>query len=483
MKRIAFLCVSLLMLVQAFVAQGANQERGKFRSINDRTVTIDPSIRHQLNEGWGVSLCWWANMCGRFDEQRIDSLIDWLVSPEGLNYNIFRYNIGGGDDPLWTNCPPHHMCYPRSGKGYRAEMEGFQDERGGAYHWDRDAAQIKVMRMIKEKRPDAIFEAFSNSAPWWMTVSGCCGGGVKATDDNLDPAYYQDFAQYLVDVCKHMKDAYGIEFATLDPFNEPVTDYWPAGGSQEGCHVSVEAQIAFLRVLYPVLQASGLKTVISASDETSVKQSIIDFEAYQKADVMKLVGQWNTHTYQGNAVEKLKLGRLAKEQGIRLWQSETGDGGRGIEGNLKMGRRLIEDIKCMEPAAWVDWQYVEERGDQWSLVKCDHIWGSYQRHANYYVRQHFSRYIPVGYTYIDVNDEEGLAAISPDGKTLVYVTLNASPVSRELTVNLPKGYKVKEAVRSTEQAYASSCTDYLQKGKVLTMTSPALSITTLVMEK
>lgn len=468
MKRITALFFSLLLLAS---------------SLQARTLTIDVNNRHQTNEGWGVSLCWWANMVGRFDEQRIDSLIDWLVSPEGLNYNIFRYNIGGGDDPLWTNCPPHHMCYPRSGKGYRAEMEGFQDERGGAYHWDRDAAQLKVLKMIKQKRPDAIFEAFSNSAPWWMTLSGCCAGNVKADHDNLDPAYYQDFAEYLITVCKHIKDEYGIEFATLDPFNEPVTDYWPAGGSQEGCHVSTRAQIDFIRVLYPMLKASGLNTVISASDETSVHQSIIDFEAYQKADVMQMVGQWNTHTYQGTAEDKLTLGRLAKEQGIRLWQSETGDGGRAIEGNLKMARRLIEDIKCLEPAAWVDWQYVEERGDQWSLVKSDHIWGSYERHANYYVRQHFSRYIPVGYTFVDVNDADALAAVSPDGKTLVLVTINPGHHTHDLTINLPKGFKVQQAVRSVQDHYGFDVNDFVQKGKVLSLSTPELSVTTLIFNK
>lgn len=445
--------------------------------------SIDVNNRHQTNEGWGVSLCWWANMVGRFDEARIDSLIDWLVSPEGLNYNIFRYNIGGGDDPLWTNCPPHHMCYPRSGKGYRAEMEGFQDERGGAYHWERDAAQIKVMRMIKAKRPDAIFEAFSNSAPWWMTNSGCCAGGVKATDNNLNPEYYADFAQYLVDVCVHMKEAYGIEFATLDPFNEPVTDYWPAGGSQEGCYVGTKEQIDFIRVLYPVLQASGLKTVISASDETNVGQSVKDFKAYVDADVLKMVGQWNTHTYSGTVSEKQELGKLSKQHNIRLWQSETGDGGRGIDGNLHLALRLIEDIKCLEPAAWVDWQYVEEGGDQWSLVKSDHIWGSYERHANYYVRQHFSRYIPVGYTFVETSDPNALAAVSPDGKQLVYVTVNAARHGVQINLTLPKAYSVSTCVRTEDGAMAKTCTSYSIKNGKLSFTEPAHSITTFVMTR
>lgn len=450
---------------------------------SSNVCNIDLNARLQTNEGWGVSLCWWANMCGRYSEQHLDSLIDWLVSPEGLNYNIFRYNIGGGDDPQWSHCQPHHFCFPRSGKGYRAEMEGFQDERGGAYHWERDSAQIRILRMIKAKRPDAIIEAFSNSAPWWMTLSGCAGGNRKASDDNLNPDYYEDFARYLVDVCKHFKEAYGIEFATLDPFNEPVTDYWKANGSQEGCHVSVEAQIAFLKVLHPMLKASGLSTVISASDETSVGQSLVDLHAYANAGILPMIGQWNTHTYNGSANDKRELSGYVGLMGVKLWQSETGDGGRGIEGNLKMALRLIEDVKILQPVAWCDWQYVEEAHDQWSLVKCDHIWKQYQRHANYYVRQHFSRYIPVGYTFLHTDSPNTLSAISPDGHTLVVVVVNATNDSKSMKISLPKGFSAQSCVRSSSEAFAQSVSDYQQRKQELAFAQPELSISTFIIKK
>ena len=453
-----------------------------FGSLSAKTFTIDLTQRQQTCEGWGVSLCWWANMCGRDSTQQLDSLIDWLVSPEGLNYNIFRYNIGGGDDPQWSHCQPHHFCFPRSGKGYRAEMEGFQDERGGAYHWERDEAQIRILRLIKQKRPDAVFEAFSNSAPWWMTISGCNGGNRRATDDNLNPEYFEDFARYLVDVCVHMKEAYGIEFATLDPFNEPVTDYWHASGSQEGCHVSTESQIAFLRVLAPMLQASGLRTCISASDETNVHQSVLDLQAYRDAGILPLVGQWNTHTYVGSANDKRELGALTRDLGIRLWQSETGDGGRGIEGNLKMARRLVEDVRLLQPAAWLDWQYVEEGSDQWSLVRCNHTWNRYERHANYYVRQHFSRYIPAGYTFVSADVPDALAAISPDGATLMLVVVHASADSAAISLQLPSGFRIAQCVQTTASAFARRLPDVPVRRSVASLPQPASSITTVVMK-
>ena len=63
------------------------------------TVVLQPEMTYQSLEGWGSSLCWWATQVGKWDEAKVDSIVDMLTSPDQLNMNIFRYNIGGGDDP------------------------------------------------------------------------------------------------------------------------------------------------------------------------------------------------------------------------------------------------------------------------------------------------------------------------------------------------------------------------------------------------
>lgn len=92
---------------------------------------VSPQVVRQHFDGWGVSLCWWAGQCGKWSDKKIDEIITWLVSPTGLNYSHFRYNIGGGDDPENRHCESHHMG---RGKGLRAEMEGFKDFSGDEYH-------------------------------------------------------------------------------------------------------------------------------------------------------------------------------------------------------------------------------------------------------------------------------------------------------------------------------------------------------------
>lgn len=443
---------------------------------------VSPATRRQAIEGWGVSLCWWARMCGGWSDSQIDKLVDWLVSPTGLNYNIFRYNIGGGDDPKNAHCDLHHMG---RGKGLRAEMEGFQDERGGDFIWTRDEGQRKIMLKIKEKRPDAIFEAFSNSCPWWMTYSGCCSGNVDGGKDNLKPEYYEDFANYLVEVCKHYKEEYGIEFRTLEPFNESMTGFWYANGVQEGCHFDVQSQIKFIKVLYPILQKSGLSTVISASDETNVGYGLDALRSYKNAGIIKMIGQWNTHTYQADDNTRAKVGALARSLGLRQWMSEVGSGGSGIAGNLNMAMKLMDDIRYMVPDAWVDWQYVEENNDQWCMVQASFSTpSSAKRVKNYYVRQHFSRFIKAGYQFVTALHRNVLCALSPDETELVLVAVNPTAMKAyhraDLRFCLPDASGISAYVTSESLNLGNFRSYTLNEDGRLDFTMPAMSVITLV---
>lgn len=443
---------------------------------------VNPLVVRQHFDGWGVSLCWWAGQCGKWSDKKIDEIITWLVSPTGLNYSHFRYNIGGGDDPLNRNCEPHHMG---KGKGLRAEMEGFKDSTEDVYHWDRDAAQRKIMLKIKEKRPDAVFEAFSNSCPYYMTYSGCCSGNADGGKDNLKPEYYEEFAHYLVDVCKHYKDEYGIEFKTLEPFNESATSFWYANGPQEGCHFDYESQINFVRVLEPILRESGLNTVISAADETNVGLAVEGFKRFISASADNLVGQWNTHTYSGSNVDRARFAQLAHQAGKDLWMSETGSGGSGIAGNLSMAQRLIDDMRYIQPEAWIDWQYMEEANDQWCTIRGSFADQTYSKVKNYYVRQQCSRFIKRGYDIITSLCPQSLAAVNAQRDTLVLVALNEGAatthiIDLSLFYDMPARSKIRAYRTSGNENLASALGSVKLDGSKILLNMPAQSITTLV---
>lgn len=445
-------------------------------------LIVNPAAERQMFEGWGISLCWWANMIGRggnWTEAKVDEVVEWLTSPEYLNYNVFRYNIGGGDDPEHRNCNQGHM---RSGKGERAEMPGFKMYEDSDYDWDADSAQTRILLKIKEKRPDAIFEAFSNSAPWWMTNSGCTAGAKNAGSDNMNPEYYEAFAHYLVDVCKHYKEAYGIEFATLSPFNEPSTNFWGCNGGQEGCHWSTTSMSNFMKVLAPVIKESGLNIKIAGPEEWDIATSVKDFKAFQNSGALECMGQINTHTYSANDKARNQLSALCADYGIRLVMSEVGVGGSGFEGNLQLAQKIIDDIRYIQPAIWTDWQYMEEGNDQWCMVQCGFKSAVYRRVNNFYMHQHFTKYIKPGYTFLTSTNSRTLAARNAEGDSLVIVAINPDAIDCDFSMDLSAYKSVSRpetALSSTANSYFNPF-DYELADKTLSFTLPGLTIVTFV---
>lgn len=400
---------------------------------NVQSVSLKLDQTHQTIEGWGSSLCWWAAQVGVWDETKVDSIVDLITSPEKLNMNIFRYNIGGGDDPSHLG---GHMV---KGKGKRAEMEGFKSSVDAPYNWNADKGQRILMLKIKEKRPDAIFEAFSNSPPYWMTFSGCVGGNIDPLQDNLKPEFYEAFCDYLLDVCKHYKSQYGIEFKTLEPFNESTSNYWYNLGSQEGCHFTPETQMKIIRILAPKLAATGLKTILSASDETNIASCIKVLKTYQSAgDILEKVGQLNTHTYSGTNSERTEAYQLIKSIGKPFWQSETGPSGKSktsFGSNLGLAQKLFDDMRYMKPQAWLDWQLMEENNDVWCLMQCNFSSQEYKIVKNFYVRMQVTRFIKKGYTLIETGNDETLAAMNPEKTELVVAILNKSDQLKPFSLN------------------------------------------------
>jgi len=470
------LLVSCFAIMASCMAQNSQTKEDIITQIN-----INHLQSYQTIEGWGSSLCWWAAQVGNWNEAMVDSIIDIITSPDRLNMNIFRYNIGGGDDPSHSG---GHMV---KGKGKRAEMEGFRASADAPYDWTADKGQRTIMLKIKEKRPDAVFEAFSNSPPYWMTYSRCAAGNVDPMADNLKPEYYEAFCNYLLEVCIHYKEQYGLEFKTLEPFNESTSSYWRDQGSQEGCHFTPETQMKIIRILFTKLQASGLHTVISASDETDIASFMKVLKVYQSAgDILGKTGQLNTHTYSGTNMERMEAHEMVQATGKPFWQSETGpSGGRrsNFESNLGLAQKLFDDMRIMKPQAWLDWQLMEEGNEVWCLMKCNFALQDYNIVKNLYVRMQVTRFFKQGYTIIETGNEEALAAMNPGKTELVVSIINKSDQPKSINIILSAFSKSGKKI----QAYRTSATENcLQisatavKNKALGYNAPGLSLTTFI---
>jgi O-glycosyl hydrolase len=390
-------------------------------------VKVDTTVQHQTFEGWGTSLCWWANHVGGWSASARNAVVDAVVNPTtGLGYNIFRYNIGGGENPSHEHMNAHR------------EIEGFQPS-AGTWNWEADANQRAVLQQIVTTGSNLILEAFSNSPPYWMTNSGCAAGSADGSN-NLKDDQYDEFADYLTEVVKHFEDTWGITFRTLEPLNEPNASWWRLNNNQEGCHFSPSNQETIIRLVAASLTAKGLTgTSVSASDENSMDDAHNNMRAFSQTTI-DAISQMNVHSYAGS--RRADVRSLATVLGKKLWQSESGPLGQtladDVEAAFFMGARIIQDLRELKPEAWLDWQFGDPSRN-WASVTLNDTQQTFAPLKRFYVNAGFSRYIRPGAVFVDVNDADMVAAVAADGKSLTLVVQNRDAMATKgFTFDLTK---------------------------------------------
>ena len=470
-------------------------------------VVIKPENAIKTNggvfEGWGTSLCWWANRLG-YSDSLAQQAADLFFGEDGLRFNIMRYNIGGGDDPSHT-----HITRTDS------EVPGWLVNAGATstpiFDPTADARQLNVLkRAVQAAGEGALVEVFSNSPPYFMTESGCSSGAEKATDNNLKQEYVGDFADYLARVTAYIQNDLHIPVYSLSPMNEPNTDYWQAmSWKQEGCHVDAgERQSEIIEAIAAAMAQYGIENVIlAASDETSPKLAATAYRAYSPAAKLA-VERINTHTYSDKGAATLK--KLAEKENVNLWMSEVdGDGTDGKNAGemgaaLWLGKKIISDINSLHPSAWVMWQVVDNHisnegmnGNRdtgmvdvsrgfWGAAVADHDRETIILTQKYYGLGQFTRYIRPGSTLIPCG-ADALAAFHPDTGTLSVVLINASGKEKNSTVDLSKlsspgtfAQVIRTCGSMAEGEHWNALADLPVENSRIRTTLAANSITTLI---
>ncbi|GAA3787189.1 glycoside hydrolase [Streptomyces phyllanthi] len=480
------------------------------------TVRIDPSYRQQRFEGWGTSLVWFANATGGYPDPIRRRLADMLFGEDGLGLNIARYNIGGG------NAPDVRKNYMKAG----ATMEGFWKAPEGTtqkdmewwdpnnpdhWDWDADPGQRWWVDQIKDKITR--WEAFSNSPPWFQTVSGYVSGGFDSSADQIRADRVDDFATYLVRVTERLEKEHGIEFDTIAPLNEPNTPYWgtqlgadgqPTGGRQEGAHAGPELQQKVLLALDKALGEARTDAEISAMDETNPTIFTQNWNGYG-APARAAVPQLNVHTY-GTGM-RTSARDIAKGADKKLWMSEvegtwgTGTDFTSMEPGLGIATRMVDDMRELEPSAWVFWQPVEDSIPQAAAGK---NWGSIhvpfnctaedtletcpvRANSKFHTIRNFTHHIRPGDHFVKVDDPSSVAAVRKSGRAASVVHVNSGTSARSVTLDLSRFGEITK--KATVTPVVTSADGALVRGtpvrvtdRSATLAVPAKSVTTFLVD-
>ncbi|GJP47195.1 hypothetical protein CLOM_g6416 [Closterium sp. NIES-68] len=446
------------------------------------SVTLNPRRRNKWR-GWGTSLCWGAsgeaglcwlgNFVGGFPDTHFNPLMDLLFSPSGLNLNIIRYNIGGGNNA--TNSPRL-----QTGWGKWRGMPGFKATEQAGYNWSADDRQRKVLFAARARGADT-FEAFANSPPWWMTVSGDVAGASKYGEGNLKVQYEEAYAEFLTDVVeKFAKDTSwgeGMVFDTLEPFNEALEGWWMKGGGQEGCNIGLQQMKRILLMVQAALERKQLKTGIVSVD------SFVQTTPRQIGTLNPFLARYNVHGYMSlakNGTSSVEwttqnfhvMKGIAKGQEKEVWVSEWGPllrGGEDMDVALFMARSIIAAINILEATGWVFWQAIDPVAS-WALIHID--WSKTPDESTVYtpptvskkfwILKHFTSLAPAGSKRLYVNKAKcsyGIAAFYTPKKRMISVfVVNQKATPRTVKIHIPwwflRNVGGKSKVHSWRTSYA-----------------------------
>jgi len=438
-------------------------------------------------DGWGTSLCWWANQYGgapgKYGASYLADLIfgsGTVRDPKGdllpgLGINIVRYNIGGGGGGATIDKDTVELVSPKNPvdaypyhyiwgfwKKWGPDPDEYDTSNPEYWDWNVDANQRAMLTLARDRGAN-VFEFFSNSPPWWMCRSHSSSGGdlLSAISGNLQSWNIEKFAKYLVTVVQYAHDHWGIDVSSIEPFNEPDPPSWylvlPNGvlSSQEGCNfgcnlaaklVAGVLQQDVIDALHVELNNAGLqaRVALTANDSNSVVYALENFTFFvdQSPDILKKIKKFNVHGYGGDdglhgldpyrGTLRPALRKAIRDIGAQLWMSEVGDGDKT---GMTMATSIMLDLAELWPSAWVLWQVVDPNWGLFENSTSDkEVIGAPK--ASYYVFAQCSRHLTKGCKIIgDIttigNDDnvtladlKSIVAYDAGNRKLVIVTLN-----------------------------------------------------------
>jgi O-glycosyl hydrolase len=481
------------------------------------TIRPDPTYRQQPFEGWGASLAWMAEATGGYSDPVRTKLADLVFGPDGLNLNIARFNIGGGNAPDVPNYLRPGGAIPGWWKAPQGTTRADKDwwTPGDAKEFDAAADPNQRWWVDQIKKRVTKWEAFSNSPPYFHTVSGYVSGGFKSTDEQLRADKIGDFAAYLAKVTRTLEKAHGITFSSVDPVNEPNTDYWrttlgangnPTGGRQEGAHFGPSAQSQVISATAQALSDAKVRAVVSAPDETNPDKFAADWAGWSESSRAQ-TGRLNVHTYgTGNRPVPRDIAKGAAKP---LWMSEVGGSWldrqdfTSMDPGLGMAAQITGDLRELEPGAWVSWQPIEDYNNMkpGGETAAGMNWGEIQvpfdctakdtlatcpirTNTKFDTMRNFTHYIKPGDRLIGVNDTASTVAMRGESLATVVHT-NAGTAERDVTLDL-SGFGFV-GLGATVTPVVTDVTGALKTGKPVrvsgkkaTLRVPARSVTSFV---
>ncbi len=362
------------------------------------------------------------------------------------------------------------------------------------------------------RSPDTTYD--KTKSPWES-----CGGHLIATEDN-----YVQFARYTAAWIKGWELEWGVPLDVVSVQNEPYfyTDYsscvyYSSYGPTEG-GPAVDEFTGPIKAIQAELDANSLPTKLQAPEHLLYENNWKDGLDYQFGYVQDIrndptaasaIDGWAIHSYEPAATVREARQRVQWDRyynGVDEWAGISTDGyscnyqteggvhenawtattdERGEEGALAIGTEIHEALVIGNQNAWLYWQTAGEVNGEVGVYELTD--GDDTTQPKYKAFKHFSRYIRPGSVRVEASPDKSdkvltSAYLKGSTGTVVVEVVNCNTTDQTVNVTLTNLPSISDfhAYRSTEDENHHPVGPYTVSGGVVSFSSPAESIVTLV---
>ena len=297
-------------------------------NMSPSTIRINPGETFQEIDGFGAAITGSTayNLLKMAPADRTAFLKQTFSPTEGYGMSYIRVCIGCSDFSL-----SEYTCCDTPG------IENF------ALTNEETKYVIPVLKEILAINPSIKILASPWTAPKWMKVNNLTE--LKPYDSwtsgQLNPAYYQDYAEYFVKWIEAFKKE-GIDIYAMTVQNEPLNR-----GNSASMFMGWDEQRDFIKsALGPKFRDAGIKTKIYAFDHNYNYDNMADqqnypVKIYADADASQYIAGAAYHNYGGNVDELNSVHKAYPNKELVFTESTAGDWNDGA--NLQ--KRLVNDME------------------------------------------------------------------------------------------------------------------------------------------
>lgn len=301
------------------------------RSKLSRHITLTPSTTYQEMDGFGYAITYSAayNLMQMAPADRKAFLTRTYSRAEGYGVSYARISIGCSD----FSSTEYSLC----------DTKGLEHFR---LHNDETQYVIPILKEILAINPDLKIMAAPWTCPKWMKIKSLSNpvGYDSWTSGTLNPAYYEDYAQYFVRFVQAFA-AEGISIYAVTPQNEPLNR-----GNCASLYMPWAEEAAFVNKLAPAFAHAGITTKIYCFDHNYNYDNISDQQDYPvkfynaldpDMDGRELVVGSAWHDYGGSVTELDDINQKAPDKEVIFTETSIGTWNDG----RNLASRLLTDMK------------------------------------------------------------------------------------------------------------------------------------------